>query len=234
MSVLQKNLYKILQVDPSANPAIIKAAYRTLMLELKHHPDYGGHTHSAQEINDAYSVLKDPIQRKEYDRQNYFTMQQQHYSGGQTKNAQREYYFMRCYFCGTINRINLNTAKSKLKTITCGKCRSPFFSDRLDDRKIKRQKRVHERYKCEFDIKIQLKYSGSFYPGVCKDFSSRGMSFTTGQKLDTNQVVKIIFSHKDSFQTIAKVLRVKHLINDDGEIYDCAALFIEAHCDTTA
>ncbi|MDX9703786.1 MAG: DnaJ domain-containing protein [Candidatus Auribacterota bacterium] len=226
MSVAQKNYYKILQVDPSADFAVIKAAYRTLMLELKNHPDYGGHTHNAQDINEAYTVLKDPIRRKEYDRYNYFSLKQSN-----QRSSQREYYYMRCFFCGTINRINLSTTREKLKGITCGKCHSPFFSEQLDNHKIKRQKRSHERYICDFDIKIQLKFGGEYYQGKCKDFSSKGMFFSTKTKLEQNRIIKIIFCHDERFQTIAKVLRVRRLINDDGEIYECAALFIEAQCD---
>ncbi len=228
MSVTQKNYYKILQVDPAADFAVIKAAYRTLMLELKHHPDYGGYTNTAQEINEAYNVLKDPIQRKQYDRNNYFSLK-----GSDQQSPQRRYYYMRCYFCGTINRINLNTSSKKLQGITCGKCHSPFFSEQLDNHKIKRQKRQYERYLCDFDIKIQLHYGGEYVQGKCRDFSEKGMYFSTKAKLTHNRVVKIVFCHDESFQTIGKVLRARRLINDDGETYECAVLFIEAHCDKT-
>lgn len=64
-----KNYYKILQVDPSAEPEVITAAYKRL--SLKYHPD----THHApdatrrmQEINEAYQVLNDPLKRSQYDR----------------------------------------------------------------------------------------------------------------------------------------------------------------------
>ena len=64
-----EDYYKILQVDPSADPEVITAAYRRLA--VKYHPD----TNSApdalprmQKINEAYAILSDPKQRAIYDR----------------------------------------------------------------------------------------------------------------------------------------------------------------------
>lgn len=62
-----KNYYKILQVDPDVDPIIIKKAFNGLMKELKKHPDLGGDTEEAKEINEAYAVLSDSVKRKEYD-----------------------------------------------------------------------------------------------------------------------------------------------------------------------
>jgi curved DNA-binding protein CbpA len=64
-----KNYYKILQVDPQAEPEVIVAAYKRL--SIKYHPDTNP-TREAnrvmQEINEAYQVLKDPVKRRQYDR----------------------------------------------------------------------------------------------------------------------------------------------------------------------
>ena len=69
MTKIQEDYYKILQVDPSADPEVITAAYRRLA--VKYHPD----TNSApdalqrmQKINEAYAILSDPAQRAIYDR----------------------------------------------------------------------------------------------------------------------------------------------------------------------
>ncbi|MCD6460445.1 DnaJ domain-containing protein [bacterium] len=222
VSTAVKNFYKILQVDPSAEPAIIKAAYRTLMLQLKKHPDYGGNTDEAKDINMAYQVLKDPIERKEYDKNNYFFLQQNISSDSLRK------YYMRCYFCGAINRIDFSSTKSKLKSIVCGKCRSPFFSDKLDENSIGRRKRKFERYKCVFPIKIQLKFSGVFYPGMCKDFSSNAMLFSSSIELSKDQIIKVVFTKDKEFQTIAKVIRKKMITHPPDKSFEYAVLFIEA------
>jgi curved DNA-binding protein CbpA len=63
-----KDLYKALQVDPSAEPEVIMAAYRRLA--LKYHPDTNpdeATIHRMQEINHAYQILSNPSKRKEYD-----------------------------------------------------------------------------------------------------------------------------------------------------------------------
>lgn len=64
-----KDFYKILQVDPAADPEVIAAAYKRL--SLKYHPDTNPSpqaTERMQEINEAYQVLKDPARRAYYDR----------------------------------------------------------------------------------------------------------------------------------------------------------------------
>ena len=66
--------YAILQVHPDAEQEVIDAAFRQLM--KKYHPDVAGddprlamlHHHRATVINRAYSVLRDPVQRRMYDR----------------------------------------------------------------------------------------------------------------------------------------------------------------------
>jgi DnaJ-like protein len=68
------DLYAILQVAPDAETEVIDAAYRQLM--RKYHPDVarGDQALAAQLheraklINQAYAILRDPRQRREYDR----------------------------------------------------------------------------------------------------------------------------------------------------------------------
>jgi tetratricopeptide (TPR) repeat protein len=64
----QHDYYEILQVHPKASLAVIKKAYRTLLLELGNHPDQGGDSVTAALITEAYSVLSDPAKRAQYDR----------------------------------------------------------------------------------------------------------------------------------------------------------------------
>ena len=68
------DLYAILQVAPDAETEVIDAAYRQLM--RKYHPDVArgdqalaARLHErAKLINQAYAILRDPRQRREYDR----------------------------------------------------------------------------------------------------------------------------------------------------------------------
>lgn len=71
----RRDAYLILQVDPSAHPDVIQAAYRVLARQL--HPDgapesdvVGGPGHRKMaDLNWAYAVLKDADRRAEYDRE---------------------------------------------------------------------------------------------------------------------------------------------------------------------
>ena len=62
--------YEILQVTENASDEVIKMAYKALA--KKYHPDtFEGNKAVAEEmmkkINQAYTILSDPIKRKEYD-----------------------------------------------------------------------------------------------------------------------------------------------------------------------
>ncbi|HEY4555020.1 MAG TPA: J domain-containing protein, partial [Lysobacter sp.] len=61
--------YQVLKVAPDAPVEVIRAAYRALA--ARHHPDRRGDDPAAaeqmQRVNEAYSVLGDPIRRARYD-----------------------------------------------------------------------------------------------------------------------------------------------------------------------
>lgn len=62
-----KGYYQALGIEPGANAATIKRAYRARVKDV--HPDTGGDEDGAafREISDAYDVLRDARQRREYD-----------------------------------------------------------------------------------------------------------------------------------------------------------------------
>ena len=66
---LQKDFYRLLEVDKDADQAAIKMSYRRLAQKL--HPDANPDDPAAgerfKEVSEAYSVLSDPARRKEYD-----------------------------------------------------------------------------------------------------------------------------------------------------------------------
>lgn len=96
-----EDLYKVIGVDKSATQDEIKKAYRNLA--FKYHPDRNEGSKEAEEklkeINAAYSVLGDPVQRRQYDSSSYTTnssYQQQSngyngYYGGGFYNSGRGY-----------------------------------------------------------------------------------------------------------------------------------------------
>ncbi len=61
------DFYGILQVDPRAEPEVVRAAYRSLA--RKYHPDVaGGSAERMVELNQAWAVLGDSRARAAYDR----------------------------------------------------------------------------------------------------------------------------------------------------------------------
>lgn len=63
---MPKNYYIVLGIPTNSTHSDIKSAYRRLAKE--YHPDYHGQSPSPfQAIQEAYSVLSDPSQRKQYD-----------------------------------------------------------------------------------------------------------------------------------------------------------------------
>ena len=66
---LEKDYYKVLGVSDTATPKEITSAYRKLARQL--HPDANPGDPTAEErfksVSEAYAVLSDPEQRKEYD-----------------------------------------------------------------------------------------------------------------------------------------------------------------------
>jgi curved DNA-binding protein CbpA len=64
-----RDYYDILSVAPNASAEEIKEAYRRVAFQC--HPDRRQETEEAnrqmRQINEAYAVLSDPIQRREYD-----------------------------------------------------------------------------------------------------------------------------------------------------------------------
>ena len=63
------NYYDLLQINPRAEIETIDRVYR--ILASRYHPDnqQTGDTERFRMLSDAYQLLKDPVKRKEYDRQ---------------------------------------------------------------------------------------------------------------------------------------------------------------------
>ena len=60
--------YERLGVSRNASQEELKKAYKKA--SMQHHPDRGGDESKFKEINEAYSTLKDPQKRQEYDNPN--------------------------------------------------------------------------------------------------------------------------------------------------------------------
>ena len=57
--------YSILGVPKNSSPEQLKKAYKKQ--SMQHHPDRGGNEETFKKVNEAYSTLKDPQKRQQYD-----------------------------------------------------------------------------------------------------------------------------------------------------------------------
>jgi curved DNA-binding protein CbpA len=68
MTSVERDYYKVLQVDPEADPEVIEAAYRTLAARFHPERDLTGvHEIRLAEIHRAYISLIEPGRRRAYD-----------------------------------------------------------------------------------------------------------------------------------------------------------------------
>ena len=68
MTAIQRDYYKVLQVDAEASPEVITAAYKTLAKRFHPETDLTGvHEIRLAEATRAYGVLHDPAARQRYD-----------------------------------------------------------------------------------------------------------------------------------------------------------------------
>jgi len=68
MKTAQRDYYKVLQVDPEAEPEIIQAAYETLAARFHPESDLTGvHEVRRKDLDRAYAVLSNPGRRAAYD-----------------------------------------------------------------------------------------------------------------------------------------------------------------------
>ena len=68
MTAIQRDYYKVLQVDPEASVEVITAAYKTLAKRFHPETDLTGvHEIRLAELNRAYGVLRDAASRQRYD-----------------------------------------------------------------------------------------------------------------------------------------------------------------------
>jgi curved DNA-binding protein CbpA len=75
MSAIQRDYYKVLQVDPEASPEVITAAYKVLAKRFHPETDLTGvHEIRLAELNRAYGVLHSAAARRAYDEERALRM----------------------------------------------------------------------------------------------------------------------------------------------------------------
>jgi curved DNA-binding protein CbpA len=175
----RRNYYRILQVQPDAPTEIIRASYRTLMRELKRHPDLGGSTWDASVLNEAFETLSDPQRRAAYDEKLFLTYTKQ--TGSHAKQP------LTPVFCPICKR---PLSRKPGPGEVCLTCRTPLQSEEPQSPR-QRNKRSLARTKRSAQIHYYATWPGKARQGRMMDFSPKGMRFICNERLALHTVLKI-------------------------------------------
>jgi hypothetical protein len=176
----RRNYYRLLQVQPDAPIEVIRASYRTLMRELKQHPDLGGSSAHAALLNEAYRTLNNPTLRTEYDRNLFRRYTKQSLSTQAFGHPPHPKPL--CPFC------KAPLTRQAQPDQICSVCQSPLQSGRrmaVQDRRALARIKRHDRI-----------YYWSQWPQEPKeakmiDISPQGMRLLCGQQVMPGTVLKI-------------------------------------------
>lgn len=175
----RRNYYRILQVQPDAPIEIIRASYRTMMRELKLHPDLGGSNLEASVLNEAYEALSDPQRRAAYDKELFLRYTKREFS------PERSLTSVFCPFCKT--RVERKPRPGE----RCPTCQTPLQSKKPTDaqrayqRSIARMPR-HDR------IFFHISWPDKPREATMLDFSPKGIRFLCSERLSLGANVKIV------------------------------------------
>jgi curved DNA-binding protein CbpA len=206
-----QDYYRLLHVQPEAPPEVIRASFRTLMLELKRHPDLGGSNRDASLLNEAYEVLSNPRRRSAYDQQRSF--QSQPPERPQPSNPPPRV----AVFCPLCKQ---ELAQKPPSGSCCASCHNLM-------QRLKAAKGTDKRTLPRMEVLRHIVYYTS-WPGEPKeadmiDFSPKGMRFITSEWLIPGEWVKIASSH---FRASARVTNVREKVIDGKKLWSAGVSFL--------
>lgn len=208
--LIQRNYYRILQVQPDAPIATIMASYQALR------------SSSSQDtalLDEAYRVLSDTLARKQYDA--IFAGSLFHAAGkssqekatlsgfpAEVKNtpqfaleSYRAVITHYCSFCKTPYVPQTNIYQSE----SCLECASPLLV--LQHENLESSRRTMMRINVRGEFVFYLFWPGRPCQGIFQDLSPTGIRFLTGVKLDSNDIIKI---NAPNFQAVAEVTHKRY------------------------
>jgi hypothetical protein len=189
----RRNYYRILQVQPDAPAEVIRASYRTMMRELKHHPDLGGSGCDACLLNEAYEVLSDPELRKTYDQELY-----QRYTRLSVSPGRSLLITVFCPFC------KRPLARKPAPGELCASCHSPMQSP-LPEEAARACQRSLARVKKDEKVLYYCSYPGTAREARMLDLSPRGMRFLCGERLEPGAALRIAGRLCDAYAVVTNV-----------------------------
>jgi hypothetical protein len=207
----RRNYYRILQVQPDAPPEVIRASYRTLMRELKNHPDLGGSTSEAALLNEAYETLSDPARRAAYDEKMFLQFTKAVRSQTRKPNT--------CPIC------RRPLSREPQRGDVCPECRTPLKPEEPAE-PGRASKRVLERTRSSEPISFYPAWPGEAEKGRMIDFSPKGMRFICSVKLAPQTVLKI---SSRLFEASGIVTNVSEEISNGKRFYAVGIYFMAVY-----
>jgi len=184
-------------VQPDAPVEVIRASFRTLMRELRQHPDLGGDSSEATLLNEAYETLRDPTLRASYDEELFARHTRQVLSGAGAPHKQDN--DRRCPFC----KAPLPRPASAGEC--CSVCQIPLVSHA--DKEIRPlSQRSLSRIRRSEKIAFCSRWPQAPQEAEMHDISPKGMRFLCGQRLKIGAILKISGT---AFKAAAIVVNVR-------------------------
>jgi hypothetical protein len=207
----RRNYYRVLQVQPDAPVEVIRASYRTLMRELKQHPDLGGSAFEARVLNEAYEALSDAKRRAAYDKGLY------------SQYTNREFLSDRhpliTVFCPVCKR---PLERKPQPDERCSTCHSPLQSQKPPEveknyrRSISRMAKNEKIFYCS-------SWPGKALEATMIDVSPRGMRFLCSERLIPGTGLRI---SSRMFEATASVMNSREERVDGQSVYSIGVSFV--------
>ncbi len=207
----RRNYYRILQVQSDAPTEIIRASYRTMMRELKKHPDLGGSTWDAEVLNEAYETLSDPQKRAAYDEDLFVKYTKQ--TSSYTKQP------VAPVLCPICKRPLSRKARPGELCLTC---QTPLQSDGSPEFEPARSRSI-DRIKKSDQISYYSTWPGNPEQGRMIDFSPKGLRFICKENLAPQTVLKI---SSKLFEASGTVTNSTEELQDGKKCYAIGVCFL--------
>ncbi len=211
----RRNYYRILQVQPDASFEIIRASYRTLMRELKHHPDLGGDQWNAGILNEAYGTLANKDKRDEYDKTLFETYFKKPFPG--ENPGKKPVIGIFCPFC---KRPLSRRAKPGEG---CPACRSPLQVESDGGAFDRWQRRSSGRVRKAGKLRYYSSWPQKERNARMIDLSPKGIRFICNEELRRESTIKLSSS---LLSATAKVTNFREQRLDGETCYTVGAQFL--------
>ena len=207
----RRNYYRVLQVQPDAPVEVIRASYRTIMREMKRHPDLGGSAFEARVLNEAYEVLSDVKRRAAYDVELY--------SQYTNRAFLSDRHPLITDFCPVCRR---PLARKPRPDERCSTCHSPLQSQGPPEFE-KRYRRSVSRMAKNEKIVYCSAWPGKAVEATMSDISPRGMRFLGSERLLPGTALRI---SSRLFEATASVMHSREELVDGQSLYSIGVSFV--------